>query len=249
MRKSVLIFAVAASLCMTACGSTIPDMTEEQEAMVVEYAAGLLLKYDRNYHGRLLGAEELAEAEQKEAEERERMLEEEARKAEEAKKAEEAAEETTEVVDVSEEPETITYHSIEEFYGIDGVAIRYAGYELKDMYPDSGADDMFFAMNASAGSKLVVLHFDVENVSGQDKELDMLSLGTKFKISFSGESPKYALTTMLTNDLASYKGTIAAGGLEQLVLVAELQEDKAQSVQTISLIMRNGTEEATISLN
>lgn len=246
MRKSGLIFAVAASLCMTACGSTIPDMTEEQEAMIVEYAAGLLLKYDKNYHGRLLEDEELAEAEQKEAEKRERMLEEEARKAAEAA---ETAKETTEVVDVSEEPETITYRSIEEFYGIDGVAIRYAGYELKDMYSDSGGDDIFFAMNASAGSKLVVLHFDVENVSGQDMELDMLSLETKFKISFNGETPKYALTTMLTNDLASYKGTIAAGSSEPLVLVAELQEDKAQSIQTMSLMMRNGTEEATISLN
>lgn len=244
MRKSGLIFAVAASLCMTACGSTIPDMTEEQEAMIVEYAAGLLLKYDRNYHGRLLEEDELAEAEQKEAERLEKLAAEEA-----VEEPEEIAEETTQVVDVSEEPEVITYRSIEEFYGIDGVAINYAGYELKDMYPDDGADNMFFAMNASSGCKLVVLHFDVENISGQDKGLDMLTLETKFKLSFSGESPKYALTTMLTNDLASYKGTIAAGSSEQLVLVAELQEDKAQSIQSISLIMKNGMEEATISLN
>ncbi len=247
MRKSGLIFAVAASLCMTACGSTIPDMTEEQEAMIVEYAAGLLLKYDKNYHGRLLEEEELEKAEQKEAEILERKAEEEAAK--EAEEAEEATEETTPVVDISEEPEAITYRSIEEFYGIDGVAINFMGYELKDMYPDEDTDNMFFAMNASSGCKLVVLHFDVENTGGQDKELDMLSLETKFKIAFNGDSPKYALTTMLTNDMASYKGTIAAGDSEQLVLVAELQEDKAQSIQMISLIMRNGTEEATISLN
>lgn len=238
MKKLGLALAAAASLSMTACGATIPDMTEEQEAVVVEYAAGLLLKYDRNYHGRLVDEPEP---------EKNEIMEEEKPPVEEPQ--EETVEDTTQVVDVSEEPETITYRSIEEFYGIDGVAINFTGYELKDMYPDDGADSMFFAMNASDGCKLVVLHFDVTNISGQDKELDMLSMDTKFKMSFSGETPRYALTTMLTNDLASYRGTIAAGGTEPLVLIAELQEDKAQAIQTIALTMRNVTEEATISLN
>lgn len=235
MRKLGLTLAVAASLCMTACGASIPEMTEEQNALVVEYAAGLLLKYDANYRNRLVDEAEPEEEQPAVPEEQ---------------PAEEPQpEEEPEVVDVSEEPEAVVYHSIEEFYGIDGVTVTFMGYELKDMYPDQGAEEMFFAMNASEGCKLVVLHFDVANVSGQDKELDMLSLDTKFKISFNGESPRYALTTMLTNDLASYKGTIAAGGTEQLVLVAELQEDRAQSIQTLSLIMRNAADEATLPLN
>lgn len=239
MRKLGLTLAVAASLCMTACGSAVPDMTEEQNAVIVEYAAGLLLKYDANHHSRLV--EETGPTEEELAMQKEEV-------AEEPQPEEEPAEEAQEE-EVSEEPEAITYRSIEEFYGIDGVAMNYTGYEVKDIYPDGGTDDMFFAMNASSGCKLVVLHFNAENISGQDKQLDMLSLNTKFKLSFNGESPKYALTTMLMNDLASYNGTIAAGNAEQLVLIAELQEDKAQSIQTLSLVMRNAGEEATLPLN
>ena len=212
MRKLGLTLAVAASLCMTACGASIPELTEEQNALVVEYAAGLLLKYDANYENRLV--------EEAEPEEEPPAVTEEP-PAEEPQPAEEQETEAPEVVDISEEPEAVVYHSIEEFYGID----------------------------ASEGCKLVVMHFDVTNVSGQDKALDMLSLNTKFKISFNGESPRYALTTMLTNDLASYNGSIAAGAKEELVLIAELQEDKAQSIQTISLIMRNAADEATLPLN
>ena len=240
MRKLGLTLAVAASLCMTACGASIPELTEEQNALVVEYAAGLLLKYDANYENRLV--------EESEPEEEPPAVTEEP-PAEEPQPAEEQETEAPEVVDISEEPEAVVYHSIEEFYGIDGVTVTFMGYELKDMYPDQGEEEMFFAMNASEGCKLVVMHFDVTNVSGQDKALDMLSLNTKFKISFNGESPRYALTTMLTNDLASYNGSIAAGAKEELVLIAELQEDKAQSIQTISLIMRNAADEATLPLN
>lgn len=245
MKKLGLTLAAAASLCMAACGSTIPDMTEEQNALIVEYAAGLLLKYDENYHGRLVETPEPSEEELVKLEQQEGKTQSE----EEESQLQEESAQTTPVVDISEEPEVIEYRSIEEFYGISGVTISYIGYELKDMYPDAGADDLFFAMSASNGSKLVVLNFDVVNVSGQDMNLDMLSLGMKFKVSINGEAPRYALTTMLTNDLASYSGTIAAGASEQLVLVVEVPQEKAQSIQTLSLVMKNVAEDATILLN
>lgn len=233
----------AAAIFMTGCGSNIPDMTEEQNAQIVEYAAGLLLKYDENYHSRLVEEESEAAPEQEtETPEREPEKEEEA--------AQQEQQETTPVVDKSQDVGTVSHKSVEEFYGIDGVSITYAGYELKDMYPDSpDSDDLFFAMNATSGCKLLVLNFDVANISGGDLNLDMLSLNTKFKVSVNGETPKYALTTMLMDDLSSYVGTIAAGASERLVLVSEIPEDKAASIQTISLNMKNVSEDGTISLN
>ena len=79
--------------------------------------------------------------------------------------------------------------------------------------------------------------------------LDMLSLGTKFKISLNGASPKYALTTMLENDLASYIGTIPAGGSENLVLICEMKEEEAGAIETLRLSMRNDSGEAGLTLN
>lgn len=244
--KTGIICIVIASFFMTACGSTVPEMTEEQNAQVVEYAAGLLLKYDENYHSRLV--EETEEpVKETEAETLEQEPEQEADTA--ASVQEEPAKET-QVIDRTQEAQGSAARSIEEFYGIDGVTIAYTGYEVKDAYPDaSESDELILAMGATSGCKLLVLNFDVNNISGGDVNLDMLSFNTRFKISINGETPKYVLTTMLMDDLSSYVGTIAAGTSQRLVLVCEIPTEKANSIQTLSLNMKNVSEDGTISLN
>lgn len=48
MKKSMISLAVAtAMISLVGCGNQIPDMTQEQQALVVEYAAGEILKYDK----------------------------------------------------------------------------------------------------------------------------------------------------------------------------------------------------------
>ena len=247
MRKRGLALTMAAAFCMTACGSTIPDMTEEENAQVVEYAAGLLLKYDENHHGRLVEEAEMETVAEENIEDTtEEQTQPEQPKAEETK---EEVQEETPVVDVSEEESKISYNSIEEFYGINDVWMIYEGYEVKDIYPDNETEEMFFAMTATEGCKLLVLEFDVVNVGTADKNLDMLSVGAKFKVSVNGSSPRYALTTMLMNDLASYTGTIPVGASEKLVLVVELPEEEVQSIEKLSLVVKKGVEDATVILN
>lgn len=244
-----IAFLTTTALTLSACGSTVPEMSEEQNAQIVEYAAGLLLKYDENQHSRLIEETE-AEAEG--------TQEEEARQAD--AQTEDRQEETA-IPQSEEEPELVDNtvdetaversRSIEEFYGLEGVEIRYSGFELKDSYPDndSAPDELYLAMNATSGCKLLVLNFDVVNTSGQEVNLNMVSAGAKFKISLNGEAPRYALTTMLLNDLGSYTGTIAAGETERLVLIGEIPADKADSIQSVSLSMKNAAEDATSILN
>ena len=240
-RKLGAALIVAGVLPMAACGSSMPELTEEQNKLIVEYAAGLLLKYDENNHGRIVEIEEVAEP----VEEQEVPVEESV--AEEPEVTE--APENQQTPDEVQMEEAIAERSIEEFYGIEGVTITYTGYEVKDTYPDTTGEDLFFAMNASAGSKLLVFNFNVTNVVGQDLNLDMAAHDTKFKISINGESPKYILTTMLMNDLSSFIGTIPAGASENLVLVSEIPEEESDSVQTVALLMKNELEDAQLSLN
>ena len=49
---------------MIGCGNEIPEMSEEESAMVSNYAATLLLKYDANYQTKLLNQEQLEKEEQ-----------------------------------------------------------------------------------------------------------------------------------------------------------------------------------------
>lgn len=250
-KKTGIILMAAASLYLTACGSSFPEMTEEQNDQIVEYAAGLLLKYDKNNSNKLVSIPEEPETEAEEAEGQD------AQKKERQKKETQSEVSSRLQEDPQEEPDAGTgrempesqYASIEEFYGMQGVSVVYTGYELKDIYPDAETEEIFFAMKASSGNKLLVLGFDVENTGGEDCQLDMAALGAKFKVSVDGKTPRYALTTMLTDDFASYAGAIPAGASQSLVLVSEVPEGDAAAIQNISLIMKKGSEDAVISLS
>ena len=65
--KKVLVGVLVgiAGMGLMGCGSTIPEMTKEQQELVVEYAAGEVLKFDKNHTFKLTDLEE-AEEEAKE---------------------------------------------------------------------------------------------------------------------------------------------------------------------------------------
>lgn len=219
----------------------MPELTEEENDLITEYAVGLLLKYDKNSTSRLI---DLAAYE----EERE-IIEENADAVKEAEALEEEEEESsltvdTEVVDLAEEPKAST---IEEFYGIDGFSFQYTGYDFKTEYPDMAdiETDAFFAMEATQGMQLMILKFHVINQYGA--ELDMSDYNTKMRVSVNGESPKSVLfPTMLLNDIQAYKGVPEADGSTELVAIVEVPE--GTSIETLSLILRNDSDNTTISL-
>lgn len=257
-RKLGIACLITVAVSMTACGSSIPEMTEDQNAQIVEYAAGLLLKYDANYDGRLVDMEESAPEENTSVEtpapaEGETLPQE----TEAADSTDMSGTAETDAADTeggtAAETAASEKRSMEEFYGIEGITIKYTGYELRDVYSgDDGQEetqDLALAMTATKGCKLLVLNFEVTNSGTADENIDMLTAGAKFKISINGGESKYALSTMLPNDLSSYVGTAAPGALMNLVLVREIPEDEAGTIETISLSMRNTSEEATILLD
>ncbi|MCM1087931.1 MAG: hypothetical protein NC419_07215, partial [Muribaculaceae bacterium] len=55
MKKvSVLLCGIGIACILTGCGNTMPELTEEENDIITEYAVSLLLKYDKNYNSRLI---------------------------------------------------------------------------------------------------------------------------------------------------------------------------------------------------
>lgn len=232
--------AITSALIVTGCGNAIPEMSSEQEALVVEYAAGTVLKYDKNYESRLV---EMTVS-QEDAEEA--PLEEEPVVSETEEETNESG--AVEVIDNTQDTQT-AIHSIEEFLGLDSVRFTYMGYETDDFYPNmEEGDDLYFMMSATEGNKLLILKFAAENLSGADTELNMAQSNVRFKIVIDGVE-KNALTTMLLNDLAYYNGVLAAGESTELVLVCEVPNEQAEGISSLSLLLKSVDDTATISLN
>ena len=229
-------------LSMTACGNEIPDLTEEESQRVGEYAAVTLLKYDASNRSRLVDPEMVIAKLEKEA------AREAAKAAQEEAEAEETGSTGTTEVTMPTAQEDITA-SMEDFFGLpEGVSITYEDYMLTDSYPEDGATDEYFALDASAGKKLLVLRFHLTNGTEQEEKIDLLNTNSRYIITVNDSIRANALTTMLPNDMSTYAETLEPGQSQELVLLLEVNEDVADAVQAIVLHLKNASNEYTIQL-
>ena len=57
-KNKIVLCLLASTICMTACGNSIPEMTQEQKDLVVQYAAGTLLEHLNESGTRLVDTSE-----------------------------------------------------------------------------------------------------------------------------------------------------------------------------------------------
>lgn len=240
-KTSILLCSIGIACALTGCGDVMPELTQEENDIITEYAVGLLLKYDKYHSSHLVDLtayeEEQDSAKAEELEEENNVEPEEIQ--------DEPSVDNTEIIDVSE---VYSASSIEEFYGIEGFSFQYTGYELKNEYPDATQDsaDAFFAMQATPGTQLLVLKFQAVNNSGMERELNMLNYGMKSRVSVNDEASKSVLSTMLLNDIQTYKGTLEANASTELVAIVEVSE--GINVGNISIQLRSDDNSTLISL-
>lgn len=241
MRKAgTFLCGILAAALLSGCGAVMPNLTQEETDLITEYAVNVLLKYDKRHKSRLVDtsaydtvAEEVAEEIPEEIPEEEPQQENPAN--------------DTEVIDVSQDVETVLPTTIEEYYGIEDITFQYLGYDLMQSYPSGGNEEaMFFSMDATEGSQLLVIRFMASNVSSADKALNMIDYGARFRVSVNGGTAKSVLTTMLLDDLQSYNDVIPAGYSVELVSIVEVPQ--SESVGTIEFILRGRDENVPIIL-
>ncbi|MCR5733247.1 MAG: hypothetical protein K6G22_01450 [Lachnospiraceae bacterium] len=234
------------------------ESIEKQEKLVAEYAAGLLMKYDKGGHNGLTYYIPTPEpTEEPEPEQTEEDTTD--------GKGSEGKNPTVSVSGVSDEIENLDNvsqigtmpesedqvtvpASIAEYLGAGNVDIRYTSYEICDQYPEEQSDGLFFSMSASDGRKLLILHFDLSNNSGADTECSILASDAKIRILINDTERINQQMTILLNDLKSFDGTVAAGEVIDSVLVFEIPEETAANINSLKLIIVNADGEQTIAL-
>lgn len=219
-RWITVILTSCLMVSLTGCTSAIPELTEDEQDMVTQYMADLLLKYDANYQESLLEEEELAIAleEQRQREEEARLQEEEQARLEQEKLEASQPDE----IETTEEPQYAGTDAMSEAVGIEGVEFDYLGYELVSQYPEAAGDELVFAMTPTEGNELLVMKFNLANVGAADCEVDMINQGTIFAIKVNDGSYSSTLTTLLENDLSTLVTTIPVETGTEVVLISEV---------------------------
>lgn len=256
-KKAILVLMLCCSLILGGCSSIVdfPELSEDKEELITEYAAGLLLKYDTKYSaGNLLQDEELASeaAEEKSDREKERAYK---KSAEEylAKKEVAQADKNKQDQDSSTDDNSSggagaasseqTIDNIAGFFGFDSFSVNYSGYEICSSYSDSSAMEV----DATAGKQLLVLKFDVMNQGSETANFDMFYKNPGFSVSIDGGSRIKSQGTLMMDDMSSYVGEIQSGEMQPMVLLFEIDES-ATSVGSIVLTVRSDSDKGTIIL-
>ena len=255
-----LLFALMLSGC-DAFNSTIPNMTEEQQGMVVEYATETLLHYDRK-NGDKIKPKTYTVVDEEGQELTPEELDAQIISGEFDTATEVETTPTPEpVIEVIEDPgiseddisvnestedETpVANMSIAETLGLSGVSIDFDGYDICDYYPEDMQS--YFVMNAANGCKLVVLKFKINNHDANDKLVQVPFEDVRYKVSINGNT-RSALTTLLLNDLAAFDDVIMAGDYADVVVVGEFKDEDVANISTVDLIIKSNGNSSKFSL-
>ena len=246
------VLPVIAAMLMTGCGLIEPTgLNEEDEELVAEYAAGVIMRYSADKKGGLgdlrptptpipwVDPADVAPTEAPEEEKTGNENEEEI-----------PMEEVEERDDLAQPAVSSGFdgHNLASTIGIDGFDITYEGFETADVYPDSTGNDLSFSMQSTPGHKLLVVHLNVINNDSQDKLCDVLSCNVKFRVLINETTRVNEQMTILLNDLKSYNETVPANGSADTVLVFEIEDNMVQNINNLSLIAVTSSGESSFAL-
>ena len=243
MRPFIILLAGTLLVSLSGCGNTIPALSEEQEALVVEYASTAVLKHDANYQGKLVDLSTLKNEEETPEEETMQATAEET----DIPKEPEQMQEPQQDVLSAEQAEAEIQADAEQILGLQDVSLTYSGYEVDEFYPKNG-NEIYFVMNATPGNNLLVVKFTLRNLLNEEQDIQIQPGTVRVKIIMNGEEEN-ALTTMLLNDLATYQGTLGPNEETELVVVGEYPVEDLQVIDSLSVKLKNESGEVILNCN
>ncbi|MBR5421813.1 MAG: hypothetical protein IK115_11765 [Lachnospiraceae bacterium] len=259
MRKKIILLILCLLLPVLggcATDNAIPDLSEKEMQMVEEYAARLLLEYHKGYRPTTVTDDELLserERIERQAQVQQQIASENAARA--AAKEEKKKDEAREGGDGGDggegsarETSGPVYTDIDEFFGLSGFNIEFSRFLVCENYPETTENDWQGVVKATAGNRLLVSEFNISNTGGEDAVLDIGACNPRFTFRINNSFSKAAMMTMLLNDLALYRGTVPAGETVTGVLVIELTQAQAESVDSLTMIMRSADDRGELTL-
>lgn len=215
---------VAAGMLLTGCGEELTKLTASEEALIVNYSAGVVGKYNR-YQQDGMTAVVSQETEEKEQQK------------EIDKKGSSNQEEETDLnenISKGDTPKEGKRMKLTDILAIPGVEIKYEGYDVSKSYKENNSQ----VINASDGRTYFIMKAKVTNTGSEDIDCDILGKNPVFTLSLNGAAFVKNQVTELSNDLSTYKKDIAAGASKDAVLIFEVSEKEAANITSAEVGVR-----------
>lgn len=265
MKKIIALCSITIlSLFATGCTKNI-DLTDEESKLIAEYAAELLIKYDRNldsayyndeYSDRDPYGAVTTEATTEAATETD-SLDNQVSEAEPQQATASDGQMPEGVIDsnisTTEDVAGIVAdadknYDLATLMGEDNVTIKYDYYMVLDEYPSYTQDGVFITVEAPAGYKLLVLKFKIENKTNEQQSLDLYSKDIDYRIIVNDSKSAKPMLTILIDDLYTYEATVEASMYNEAVLLFQISDSVVEDVEDLKLKAEYDGEDVVISL-
>ena len=229
MKKLVVLgLTVLILFSFTGCGSDI-KLSKEDNDLVAEYIAGVILKYsyENEWEYQKLRNSALLTPQSSTSQSSGTS----ASNGNDISSAGASSGQTQGSADVME--------SMAEVLGLTGTTIKYKTYQVGERYPQ---DEFAVCVPANNGCSVLALEFDIVNSSSSAITANTASKAVSLKLSVGGETVT-ASATLLKNDLLGLNDvTIAANSTYTAAVVFQVPEAAAQNISGMSAsVYINGT--------
>lgn len=238
-----VVCMITAVLC--GCGGKYPKLSDEQEEAVVKYAAALLYENDQNRASRLMTEEEMILAMQRRAAHA-YVAPTPVPELEDGNDKEHSDGQGT--ANPSDHEPVVETRTLAEFFGFSGIDISYQGYFLARSYPEESDDELYFAMDALEGNELLLLQYTITNLRTETAQVDILDLKPRFRLFINDGGQINAMSTLLLDDMKTTNCTLQPGESCNVVVVFEVTEEEAASIQELRLTVKTEEDSWTTEL-
>lgn len=242
MKKRILLAVLSLMLCLLAGCLEATPLNEEEMDVVAEYAASLLLKYDRHYDTPLYYAEDrelrlsptpTPTPKPKNPTATPTPVADNKNPSGSGPQEEVSATATPTPAPLYNQEETI--NQLTGLMAVEDITVSCTGCELMD----SVVSNDYFSLQAKEGSQYAVVSFLLQNNSDRDVVFDASGRGLEYSMDVNIDTIFRASLSLLENDLQYMEIQVPASGSAEAVLVFEISDTE---IKTLHLIIQDKEE-------
>lgn len=222
-KKYILTLCLCFSMFTLAGCVKVTELNEEEQDIIAEYSAGILLQHDAKYSRKLLKSEATVQPAVTAAP----TL---------AAEPTQSPQSSGTKGEETEPEETVNEVTLNELYGVKGMNVTYNSYTICKEYPKKSSS---FQLTSKKGERLLVVRFKVKNTSSKPMKINLIQRKISYPLDLDGTVYEPTIVIQKNGGLNYLKTNLKAGASEEAVLVYEIPEEAVKPA-AITLTAQDG---------
>mgnify|MGYP002472570978 CR=1 FL=1 len=239
MKKKISLLAImsVSIMLLSACSST-KTLKDENNAIVAQYIAGSVLKFDKYYSGGLVYPYQRPSSDKN-------------------VKADPVLASVNKKEDIIKNDKVIkndnsskqedtreTYSELSDIYQNKNLTVDLKKFTTTTSYSGDYSEQAF-NVEAKSGNQLVILEFNIKNNSKKKQTVNLVRSGISYELKI-GDEVYYPILSIVSNDIQYFSSTIAAGKSKNAVLLFEVPQKTKISNTTLTVTNIDNVSQVTV---